>query len=303
MYYKNTQHPTYHLRSTLPLSLGSILMSSLLLLGCSTTDSDPWKGWNQGSQSFNDGLDKGIIKPIAQGYEWITPEPIDKGVTNFFSNINDVGVTINDLLQFKILQGGQDLSRLLINTTVGVGGVMDIAKDIDLPKHHEDFGQTLGVWGIPSGPYLVLPIFGPSTPRETVGLMGDAMLNPLTYVSFIGGAASAATAGSKVVDIADTRADLIPAEKIVNEASSDKDRYEFIKNAYQQRRDYLLKDGNVTDEDTLDIESELDAAPSSVSPSSTNLNPLDSKPLTPVNSAIPQNNTTSGHVLKLSEPE
>lgn len=301
MYYKNTQQILPHLKSTLPLSLGCMVMS--LLLGCSTTGSDPWKGWNQGSQAFNDGLDKGLIKPIAQGYEWLTPEPVDKGVTNFFSNINDVGVTINDLLQFKILQGGQDLSRFLVNTTVGVGGVMDIAKDIDLPKHHEDFGQTLGVWGVPSGPYLVLPIFGPSSPRETVGLMGDAMLNPLTYVSFIGGAASAATAGSKVVDIADTRADLIPAEKIVNEAASDKDRYEFIKNAYQQRRDYLLNDGKVSEDDTLDIESELDATPSRGSQSSSNLNQLSSKPLTPVNSAIPQKNATSGHLLKLSDPE
>jgi len=150
-----------------------LLMSSLVILtalgGCATTttpkevaqeeinQNDPWEGWNRGTYSFNDTIDKAVIKPVAKGYAWVTPDAVDTGVTNFFSNMNDIGVTINDLLQFKMAQGGMDASRFLINTTVGVVGIFDVAKMIDLPKHNEDFGQTLGYWGVPSGNYLVLP--------------------------------------------------------------------------------------------------------------------------------------------------
>jgi phospholipid-binding lipoprotein MlaA len=124
-----------------------------------------------------------------------------------------------------------------------------VASEIDLPKHHEDFGQTLGFWGVPSGPYWVLPFFGPSTPRDTVGLIGDALLNPLTYVSIFGGfAGSAATAGTGVVNVTDTRASLIPAEKVINEGAVG-DRYDFIKNSYLQNREYLIKDGKTSGEE------------------------------------------------------
>ncbi len=291
-----------------PLLLSSLVFA--LLSGCASS-TDPWKGWNQGAQSFNDGLDKGIIKPVAQGYQYITPDVIDKGVSNFFSNINDIGVTVNDLLQFKILQGGMDASRLLVNSTVGIAGVMDIAQMIDLPKHHEDFGQTLGVWGIPTGPYLVLPIFGSSSPRDTVGLIGDALLNPLTYVSFIGGAAGAATAGSKVVDIADTRADLLSTEKVLNEASSDKNRYDFIKDAYQQRREYLVKDGNVPEDDSFDIEAEITDDTGSADKATTTLNTDNTdavktqpiKPVVPLATDTAIADPTPKHVLELSSPE
>ncbi|CAG1022504.1 partial Intermembrane phospholipid transport system lipoprotein MlaA, partial [Patescibacteria group bacterium] len=159
---------------------------SLALSGCATTGSDSddvFQGWNRGTQDFNDDVDKMVLKPVAKGYDAIMPEPIDEGVTNFFSNINDIGVTINDVLQFKMLQAGMDLSRFIINSSVGLGGMIDVASMVDLPKHNEDFGQTLGYWGIPSGPYLVLPFVGPSSPRDLVGLIGDAALNPLTYVS------------------------------------------------------------------------------------------------------------------------
>ena len=157
---------------------------------------------------------------MAKAYQWVTPKPVDESVTNFFSNIDDIGVTINDFMQFKMMQGGMDASRFLVNTTVGVAGVFDVAKMIDLPKHNEDFGQTLGVWGVPSGSYLMLPFFGSSSPRDMVGLIGDALMNPLTYVGFIGGAAvNGATAGSRVLEVTDTRADLMTTEKIVDEAS------------------------------------------------------------------------------------
>lgn len=237
------KHPPY------PNLLWASLVVSMSLAGCATTvttppnPNDPWQGWNRSVQSFNDDVDKIILKPMALAYQWATPKPVDDGVTNFFGNINDIGVTVNDLLQFKMVQGGLDASRFLVNTTAGVAGVFDVAKMINLPKHNEDFGQTLGVWGVPSGSYLVLPFFGSSSPREMIGLLGDALMNPLTYVSFIGGsAASAAAAGSRVVDVTDTRADIMTTEKIVDEASVD--RYDFIKNAYRQHREYLVYDGN-----------------------------------------------------------
>jgi phospholipid-binding lipoprotein MlaA len=240
------------------------LVISITLAGCASTattvsdQNDPFAGWNRGTQIFNDNLDKAILKPMAKGYQWITPDFVSEGVTNFFSNINDIGVTINGLLQFKLTQSGMDAGRFLINTTAGVGGFVDVATMIDLPKHKEDFGQTLGVWGVPSGSYLVLPFFGSSSPRDTVGLVGDALFNPLTYVSIFGGAAAtAATAGARVVDVTDRRANLMTTEKIVDEGAVD--RYDFIKNSYEQNRDYLIHDGNPpedTDPDLLDESSE-----------------------------------------------
>lgn len=252
--------------------LVSSLVISSVLGGCATTskvnENDPWEGWNRGTQDFNDGLDKAIIKPVAKGYLWITPKFVDDGISNFFSNMNDIGVTINDFLQLKMVQGGMDAGRFLINTTAGVAGFIDVAKMIDLPKHNEDFGQTLGFWGVPSGNYLVVPFLGASSPREVAGAVGDALFNPLTYTFvFAGGGAavSAVNAGAKSVDVTDTRADLMPTEKLVDEASVD--RYSFIKNAYQQRREYLLHDGNVPEEEEIQLEDEA-ASPAPVSDTS-----------------------------------
>jgi phospholipid-binding lipoprotein MlaA len=285
-----------------------LLLSSLVILtalgGCATTttskkvaqekinQNDPWEGWNRGAYAFNDTLDKAIIKPVAKGYLWITPDAVNKGVTNFFSNMNDIGVTINDFLQFKLAQGGMDASRFLINTTVGIAGFFDVAKMIDLPKHNEDFGQTLGYWGVPSGNYLVLPFFGSSSPREAAGLVGDALFNPLTYTFIAPGAAavSAAATGAKAVDVTDTRADLMTTEKIVDEASVD--RYDFIKNSYQQRRKYLVNDGNVSEDDDLKLDEESDIEGSDAS-----------KGNTTSNSAPAPANKKPAHFLELFAPD
>ncbi|MGZ4993675.1 MAG: MlaA family lipoprotein [Methylobacter sp.] len=247
-----------HKTSNIKRSLLTCIVATALA-GCATTtlkeaeEADPWQSWNKSTQSFNDSFDKHVLKPLAIGYLDITNDAVDDGVTNFFSNINDIGVTINDILQLKLLQGGMDISRFIINTTAGVGGVFDWAKKIDLPKHNEDFGQTLGFWGVPSGPYLVLPFFGASTPRDTVGLIGDAFMDPLTYVSIFGGfAGTAVTAGTSTLDVTDYRAGVMSSEKVVNEAT-DGDRYEFIKDSYLQHRNYLIHDGNPPDEnDPLD---------------------------------------------------
>ena len=290
------QNPLFH------KPLLSSLVLSMMLVGCASTPkptanvNDPWTGWNHGTQTFNDNLDKAIIKPLAKGYHWVTPDLVNQGISNFFSNINDIGVTANDIMQLKLSQGGQDAGRFLINTTAGVGGFVDIANRINLPKHKEDFGQTLGYWGVPSGNYLVLPVFGPSSPRDTVGLVGDALLNPLTYVSVFGGAAAnAATSGARLLDITDHRDELMTTEKIINEGSVD--RYDFIMNSYKQNREYLINDGKATDESDPDIE---DDSNTSGKPA-TNQNPSSKGHGTP--SVAPSNTQKPHRTLKLSEPK
>jgi phospholipid-binding lipoprotein MlaA len=255
-------------------------------------EKDQWDGWNRGAQKFNDTLDKGILKPVAKGYLEVTPKFVNDGVSNFFSNLKDIGVTVNDLLQLKIMQGGMDTSRFLVNTTVGIAGFIDVASMIDLPKHNEDFGQTLGFWGVPSGNYLVVPFLGASSPREVVGVLGDALLNPLTYTFVFAGsgtAVSAATTGARAVDVTDTRADLIPTEKIIDEASVN--RYDFIKNAYQQHREYLVHDGNVPEEDELQLEDDVTTIGTGTTATVSSNNP-----------GLPPVVNNSKHMLELSTP-
>ncbi|MGR9116213.1 MAG: MlaA family lipoprotein [Gammaproteobacteria bacterium] len=244
-------------------SLLSGLLVAGILGGCASAPSnpdDPWEDWNRGAQSFNDDVDEYILKPMASGYLHITPEPVDRGVTNFFSNLDDIGVMINDLLQLKMTQAGMDMGRFLVNTTAGVVGIFDVASKIDLPKHNEDFDQTLAVWGVPSGPYLVLPFWGPSSPRGVFGLVGDALTDPLNYTLFAGAAVSAASSASDVLDVTDQRAGLMTTEKIVDEAAIN--RYDFIKESYLQHREYLINDGNVPEEDdSFDLDMELDMEP------------------------------------------
>lgn len=286
-------------------SLLTGFICTIVLTGCATTatqnqgSKDPWQGWNRGTQSFNDGVDKHVLKPLAKGYKKITTDVIDQGVSNFFSNFNDLGVTINDVLQLKLKQGGMDMSRFLVNSTVGIAGVIDVATKLNLPKHNEDFGQTLGFWGIPAGPYLVLPFFGPSSPREAVGRVGDAFMNPLTYVSMFGGfGGTMASGGARLVDVTDTRAELMTKEKILNEAVVG-DRYEFIRNTYQQSRESLIHDASEPlDDDDLfeedDTTNKTDNNKGAVSPGKSSNKP-DKNGLPPV-----QNN--SRHFLELTAP-
>lgn len=233
--------------------LGCLVLLSILE-GCATTardPQDPWEGWNRGVQIFNDKFDDYAMKPIAEGYQWITPDFVDTGVSNFFSNINDISVTINDLLQFKIAQTGMDGSRFIVNTIAGVAGFIDVASTIDLPKHNEDFDQTLGVWGVPIGPYLVLPFLGSSSPRGVGGLIGDGAMNPISYLFGTGIAG-----GLYVFDGVDLRADNLANEKVASEAAVD--RYAFFKSAYFQQRKYLVNDGNMPeDSDLLDIDEDV----------------------------------------------
>ncbi len=245
----------------LHLSHGFLLAS--LLNGCATTTltdqyaRDDWEHLNRSMLTFNDELDRFVLKPMAKAYLWSTPEAVDTAVTNFFNNIDDIGVMLNDFLQFKLRDGGLDFARFLVNSTLGVAGIFDVGTPLNLTKHEEDFDQTLGVWGVPSGPYLVLPFIGPSSPRGVFGLIGDAVFNPVTYTFLLGGSiVSVSSMGSSVLDATDTRAGLLTSEKIVNEASID--RYEFIKSAYLQRRNYLEHDGNVPENDTDFLDDDVD---------------------------------------------
>jgi len=243
---------------------------ALVAAGCATADKsdprDPWEGWNRGVQSFNDNLDNYVMKPVATGYQTVTPEFVDRGVTNFFSNVDDIGVVANDLLQFKLLQSGLDTGRFLVNTTAGLGGFVDVASKLELPKHNEDLDQTLGAWGIPSGPYLVIPLIGPSTPRGVVGLVGETAANPINWINPV-----AIAYGSGTLKTIDARADLLSATKIMEQAEVD--HYEFIRNAYFQDRNYKIYDGNPppsAEDDAL--EKEMD-----------DLEHLDGKPAKPGN--------------------
>ncbi len=242
----------------------SLLLICLVLAGtlsgCATTTDprDPWEGMNRGIYTFNDGFDKYLLKPTAKGYRWITPGFLNQGISNFFSNIRDIRVTINDLLQIKFKQGGMDLSRFVINTTVGIAGFIDVATMIDLPKHDEDFDQTLGFWGVPPGPYFVMPIYGPSSVRGVTGFAGDLAMNPLTYTFLFGDSVfSYVSLGLGVLDVVDLRADALIAEKIAQEAALDP--YEFYRDAYLQRRNYLVNDGNVPEDDgDFDLDEDFD---------------------------------------------
>jgi len=272
----------------------------------SAKKNDTFEDLNRSIYTFNESLDSAILKPIAKGYMWATPDILEKGVTNFFNNIDDIGVTVNDLLQFKMTQSGMDAGRFIVNTTAGGLGIFDVAGMIDLPKHNEDFGQTLGFWGVPSGDFLMLPFFGPSSPREMAGMLGDAVLNPFNYTFLFGGgiAITAATSSLNAVDVTNTRANLMGTEKMVNEAASDK--YNFIKNAYQQRRAYLVNDGKVSAEDDIDL---LDEDESSA-PAPKNFPPLKNNSA-PNLRALPQPKTESPpsvtnkprHFLELSTPK
>lgn len=217
----------------------------LALTGCASTQTasnDPLEGYNRAMYKFNDAVDTVVLKPVAKGYDAIVPEPISQAISNFFSNLGDIGVVINDLLQGKFEQAADDTGRFLLNSTVGVAGIFDIATGAGLPKNNEDFGQTLGSWGVEPGAYIVLPLFGPRTVRDTFGLVGDYYADPVTYVE--GPGAENAFRGTRLVD---QREALLEAEKVLDEAAIDE--YAYVRDAYLQRRLNLVYDGNPPEED------------------------------------------------------
>jgi phospholipid-binding lipoprotein MlaA len=202
---------------------------------------DPWERVNRTTFKVNIALDHAIARPIARGYEKVTPRPVRTGVSNFMENLFYTITIANDLLQLKFKPFAQDTGRFVMNTTVGIGGLFDPATKVGLPKNQEDLGQTFGYWGAKPGPYFVIPLLGPSDVRDGIGRVGDNYLSPLQYVrnnyikySLYG------------VELVDTRYRLLPQDKILDEAF---DPYTLLKNAYLQRRQYLVTDGKVSDKD------------------------------------------------------
>jgi len=220
-------------------SLALAMSAAGLLAGCATSGNpkDPIEGFNRAMFAFNEGLDTAIIKPVATGYEAVLPSPIRTGVTNFFSNIEDVFIGVNNLLQGKVPEAFSDLGRVVINTTVGILGVIDFASDAGLEKHDEDFGQTFGRWGVGNGAYVVIPVFGPRTVRDTVGLVLDVAADPVVQHR-----PKRTRDAAVVLRLVNDRANLLAADKVVEEAALDK--YSYIRDAYLQRRRNLIHDGN-----------------------------------------------------------
>jgi phospholipid-binding lipoprotein MlaA len=203
----------------------------------SQANQDPLIDVNRSVHDFNRAVDSAVLKPIAETYTQVTPSFVQRRVQSFFSNIDDVRVIINDLLQLKLLQAAADAGRLVVNTTVGIGGLFDVAEPaLGLEKHHEDFGQTLGFWRVKPGPYIELPFFGPSTMRDSAGLVVDLFLNPTQLLQ--AGQTATLAASESVHD----RAGLLEVEELISG-----DDYVFIREVYLQRRAFLVNDGQVED--------------------------------------------------------
>ena len=224
----------------------TFILTPFLLTGCVSLpeqkNDDPFESFNRGVYTLNNDIDKALVKPVAELYDTLLPNFVSTGISNFFSNIDDVVVTINDLLQFKMAQAASDAGRFLLNSTVGLLGFLDIASDAGLKKHDEDFGQTLGYWGVPTGPYLVLPLFGPSNFRDLAGLLVDRNFDPRLYTDAVS-SRNLLYGSTNFVDVIDTRAGLLSAEKVLNTAATDP--YLFVRNAFIQRRESLVLDGKV----------------------------------------------------------
>ena len=218
--------------------LMALLGALLPAVSQAASEEDPWEGFNRAMFRFNDTLDTDALKPLAQGYQKVTPQFLEDGVNNVFGNIGDVGNLANNLLQGKLYDAGVDTGRLIFNTTFGLLGFFDVAKQMGLQKSDEDFGQTLGAWGLQSGPYLVIPFLGPSSVRDAGGKVPDSLLTPYPHMDHV--PTRNVTRGVEVID---TRASLLSAEKLISG-----DKYIFIRNAYLQNREFRVKDGEVEDD-------------------------------------------------------
>jgi len=242
----------------------ALALFALLLAGCATIPSgkpdprDPWEGFNRASYKFNDALDRAIAKPVAKGYKKVTPRVVRTGVSNFISNLGTITTVVNDVLQGKMKQAGHDSGRFLLNSTIGLAGLFDPASAAGLERNDEDFGQTLGKWGVRSGPYLMLPILGPSTVRDTVARIPDQFTYPVNYLED-----DSTRYIIRGLDFLDLRAGLLDLDPQIEKSY---DKYAFIRNAWLQRREFLVTDGNVGDvsselEEGMDVDPADDAAP------------------------------------------
>lgn len=223
---------------------------------------DPWESWNRGVYKVNDVLDRAVAKPVATTYVKYVPSPIRLGVSNFFDNLDTPTVMINDALQGKFLAAGNDLGRFLLNTVVGIGGILDPATSAGLDKNNEDFGQTLGKWGVHPGPFIELPVLGPSDLRDAPGRLVDTYTNPRQYIKN-----DWIKYGLYLPDLTNRRAALLPLDETLKNVY---DPYAFVRDAYLQRRAYLVSDGKVTESPLVDPDADV---PTDTTPSDKPANP------------------------------
>lgn len=232
---------------------GILIGAAIALGGCATTGvaeqqniadkADPYEGFNRKMYGFNDTVDDYVAAPISDAYRWITPQFMQTGIFNFFSNLKNINVVINDVLQAKFAQSAHDTGRFALNTTMGLGGFVDVAKHVGLEQNDEDFEQTLAVWGVPQGSYLVIPFLGPSTMRGIPGAALDTAANPASYVGL----------PIQLVSLLNTRANAEGALKFIDEAALDP--YVFTRESFLQWRNNLATDGK--SETSLDLDDEL----------------------------------------------
>jgi phospholipid-binding lipoprotein MlaA len=229
--------PALLYQMALVLLMGAALCPSAFAADADLDPRDPWERYNRDMYRFNEAVDRSLFQPLARGYNAITPDLVNRGITNFFNNLEDVRSALNNLLQFKFGRALSDVGRVAVNSTAGLLGFMDVASNVNLPRYNEDFGQTLGSWGVASGPYVVLPFFGPSSVRDGVGVAVDWFTDPVILIDN-----EWLRWGMRALDIVDTRADLLYASRVLEQAALDP--YSFIRDAYLQRRQDLVYDGN-----------------------------------------------------------
>src|SRR5574337_1199885 len=227
-------------RSSLRSTLMACAVGVFLLSGCASTGKanpdDPLEGYNRAMFDFNEAVDKAVIKPLAQGYDYITPVPMKNGIGNFFGNLGDVWISVNNLLQGKVQDGLSDAGRFLVNTTLGIAGLFDVATEMGMDKHDEDFGQTLGWWGVPEGGYFIVPILGPKTIRDALALPVDFKADPVNWLQDV--ATRNALLGLRAVH---ERYTALGVEKTLEEGTLDK--YAYTRDYYLQQRRYRVFDG------------------------------------------------------------
>ncbi|MDT8989575.1 VacJ family lipoprotein [Curvibacter sp. APW13] len=233
-------------RWRMPWLQAVLVLCTLALTGCATVANpdprDPWESWNRGVFGFNDTLDTAVLKPVATGYQKVTPTVVQKGIGNFFGNLTDMWSVVNNALALRPRETGDSIGRVMLNTTVGLLGFIDVASDLGIERHTADFGLTLARWGVGNGPYVVLPLLGPSTLRDTAGLPVDNWGNPVNQITD-----EQSRTGAVVLKVVDTRAQLLGASKVLDGAALDK--YTFMRDAYLQRRRNQVYDGNPPDDE------------------------------------------------------
>jgi len=240
------------------MKLLTILIAGAMLSGCATVPAgkpdprDPWERFNRTTFAVNEALDRSFAKPVAKGYVKVVPRFVRIGVGNVFNNLSTLGTVVNDVLQGKMRQAGRDSTRFLLNSTVGLGGLLDPATEVGLELNDEDFGQTFGKWGMGAGPYIMIPLLGPTTVRDGFGRLLDQYTYPVTYLGD-----ESTRYIIRGVSLLDMRASLLDLDPQLDKAY---DRYAFVRNAWLQRREFQVTDGEI-DESGFDLEEGMEEEP------------------------------------------